>query len=71
MINIKLKLEKAGKTTSDYLNYLEDGRYNHGLLGYEGKTMVITEQNGGSANEISIHPDLMDNFNEFLKLMKD
>jgi hypothetical protein len=68
MIPIRKQLKQAGKTTLDYLNWIEDDRRNHNLPDFNGKTMVITEQNGGSANQIKIHPDLMDNFNEFLNI---
>lgn len=65
MIPVRKQLEKAGKTTVDYLNWLEDDRRSHGLEHLSGDLIVINP-NSGSAKKIKIHPDLMDNFNEFL-----
>jgi len=66
MIKIKAKLKKANKTTAQYLAWLEDSRRNHELSHLSGN-MIITEQNGGSANEILIDERLMDNFEQFIK----
>ena len=66
MILIKNRLKEANKTTLDYLNWLEDGRKDHKLSNLSGN-LIITEQNGGSANSILIAPELMDNFELFLK----
>jgi hypothetical protein len=66
MINIKNQLKSAGKKTADYLLWLEDDRRNHDLSHLSGD-LVVTEQNGGSANEISIDERLLPNFNKFLK----
>ena len=66
MILVKDKLKKAGKTTSDYLSYLEDDRRNLDLSHLSGDLIEI-DANHGSAKNMKIHPDLMDNFNKFLK----
>ena len=60
-------LDKAGKTTFDFLSFLEDGRFNHNLSHLKGKDVVETKQNGGSAKEIHIHEDLMPVLNKFIK----
>ena len=64
MISVRKQLEKAGKTTADYLNWLEDDRRNHDL-NLTGNKIEI-DANHGSAKNIKIHPDLMDNFNKFV-----
>ncbi len=67
MILIKDKLKEVNKTTSDYLNWLEDGRKEHNLEHLAGKNIIDIDANNGSSKYISIHPDLMDNLNKFLK----
>jgi len=66
MIYVKDILKKAGKTTKEFLAWLEDARYDHKIEGLEGITAIRTERNGGSANEIYIHEALEEKLKEFV-----
>jgi len=63
-------LKKAGKTTMQFLSWLEDSRYNHKIDSLKGIDAIITKRNGGSANEIYIHEDLEEKLNEFINQEK-
>lgn len=67
-IYAKPLLNKAGKTASDFINYICDGKRNHNLNKYSGEEMIRIDANHGSGGKIYVDRRLEEKLNEFISL---